>query len=181
MIPITALLKRRRITVRVDVPMCVMLDHAAMSHAPQRIEVTLETLFDSVNLAEKFCLRIAESSGFSEDDCYKIAMAVHEAVINALRYGNEEQRHKKITVIVEVDLEKFVIHIVDQGRGFSLADIPNPLTEENLLKTSGRGIFIMRAFMDEFDVRRSSEGGAEIVMAKRLPSSSKQPSTRRSI
>lgn len=148
-----------------------MLDHAAMPHTPQRIEVTLETRFDSVNLAEEFCLRLAESSGFSEDDRYKISMAVHEAVINALRYGNEEQRHKKITVVVEIDLEKFVIHIVDQGRGFNLADVPDPSAEENLLKSCGRGIFIMRAFMDEFDVRRSSEGGAEIVMAKRLPSS----------
>ncbi len=147
-----------------------MLPYAAMSHEPQRIEVTLETLFDSVNMAEDICLRIAESTGFSEDDCQKISMAVHEAVINAFRYGNEEQRHKKITMIVEVNSDKFVIHIVDQGRGFDLCDIPDPLAEENLLKTSGRGIFLMRAFMDEFDVRRSHEGGAEVVMAKRLPS-----------
>jgi len=152
-----------------------------MPHQPQRVEVTLETLFDSVNMAEDICLRIAESAGFSEDDCHKISMAVHEAVINAFRYGNEEQRHKKITVVVELDAEMFVIHVVDQGRGFNLADIPDPLAEENLLKPSGRGIFLMRAFMDEFDVRRSSEGGAEIVMAKRLPPSSKEASARGSI
>lgn len=145
--------------------------HSAMPHEPQRIEVKLETLFDSVNLAEDICQRIAQSAGFGEDDCYKISMAVHEAVINAVRYGNEEQRHKKITMIVEVDVEKLVVHIVDQGRGLNLADIPDPCSEENVLKTSGRGIFLMRTFMDEFDVRRSHEGGAEIVMAKRIRSS----------
>ena len=144
---------------------------SAMPQEPKRIEVKLETLFDSVNLAEDICQRIAQSAGFDEDDCYKISMSVHEAVINAVRYGNEEQRHKKITMIVEVGAEKLVVHIVDQGRGLNLADIPDPCADENVLKTSGRGIFIMRTFMDEFDVRRSHEGGAEIVMAKRIPSS----------
>jgi len=59
------------------------------------------------------------------------------------------------------------VHIVDQGRGFELCEVPDPLAEENLLKTSGRGIFLMRTFMDEFDVRRSTHGGAELVMAKK--------------
>jgi serine/threonine-protein kinase RsbW len=144
---------------------------SAMPQEPQRIEVKLETLFDSVNLAEDICQRIAQSAGFGDDDCYKISMAVHEAVINAVRYGNEEQRHKKITMIVEVGPEKLVVHIVDQCRGLNLADIPDPLADENVMKTSGRGIFLMRTFMDEFDVRRSNEGGAEIVMTKRIPSS----------
>ncbi len=157
-----------------------MLACVTMPPEPQRIEVTLETVFDSINMAEDICLRIAESKGFTDEDCQKISMAVHEGVINAFRYGNEEQRHKKIFLIVEVNIEKFVVHIADQGRGFNLADVPDPLAEENLSKSSGRGIFLMRAFMDEFDVRRSREGGAEIVMAKHLPSPSKRSSARSS-
>jgi serine/threonine-protein kinase RsbW len=58
---------------------------------------------------------------------------------------------------------------VDEGSGFKLADVPDPLAEENLLSTSGRGIFLMRAFMDEFDVVSGKTGGAEIVMSKKLP------------
>jgi serine/threonine-protein kinase RsbW len=61
------------------------------------------------------------------------------------------------------------IHVLDEGRGFNLADVPDPLAEENLLSTSGRGIFLMRAFMDEFDVLTGQNGGAEIVMSKKLP------------
>jgi serine/threonine-protein kinase RsbW len=140
----------------------------AMQNAANRIEVTMETLLDSVALAEGITERVARAAGFHDDDCLKIGMSVREGVINAFRYGNEEQRHKKIQLNFEVTEEKFVVHIVDQGRGFDPRQVPDPLAEENLLKTSGRGIFLMRTFMDEFEVRRTPQGGAELVMAKKL-------------
>jgi serine/threonine-protein kinase RsbW len=74
-----------------------------------------------------------------------------------------------VRLIFEVDDSRFVVRIHDEGCGFSLDDVPDPLAQENLMKTSGRGIFLMRAFMDELKVHRSSGGGAELVMAKRLP------------
>jgi serine/threonine-protein kinase RsbW len=138
-----------------------------MPDSANRIEVTMETLLDSVALAEGITERVARAAGFNDDDCLKIGMSVREGVINAFRYGNEEQRHKKIHLIFEVEEDRFVVHIVDQGRGFELCEVPDPLAEENLLKTSGRGIFLMRTFMDEFEVRRSTQGGAELVMAKK--------------
>lgn len=122
-----------------------------MSSDANRIEVVMETLLDSVSLAEGITERVARAAGFNDDDCLKIGMSVREGVINAFRYGNQEQRHKKIHLIFEVKEEKFVVHILDQGRGFDLRQVPDPLAEENLLKTSGRGIFLMRTFMDEFD------------------------------
>ena len=143
-----------------------------MPDSANRIEVTMETLLDSVALAEGITERVARAAGFNDDDCLKIGMSVREGVINAFRYGNREQRHKKIQLIFEVEDDKFVVHIVDQGRGFELCEVPDPLAEENLLKTSGRGIFLMRTFMDEFDVRRSTQGGAELVMAKKRARSS---------
>ena len=139
-----------------------------MPNAPNRIEVTLETLLDSVALAEGITERVARAAGFNDDDCLKIGMSVREGVVNAFRYGNEEQRHKKIQLKFEVTDAKFVVHIVDQGQGFDLRQVPDPLAEENLLKTSGRGIFLMRTFMDEFEVHRSPQGGAELIMAKKL-------------
>src|SRR6201998_3570990 len=139
-----------------------------MPNASNRIEVVMETLLDSVALAEGITERVARAAGFNDDDCLKIGMSVRKGVINAFRYGNEEQRHKKIRLNFEFTDGKFVVHIVDQGRGFDLRQVPDPLAEENLLKTSGRGIFLMRTFMDEFDVRRSAYGGAELVMSKKL-------------
>src|SRR5580698_8578874 len=102
-----------------------------MTHEPERIEVTLETLFESVDRAEEISLRAAQSCGFSEDDCQKICLAVREGVINAIRYGNRQQRDKKILLTCTLREDKFVVHILDQGCGFDLADIPDPLAEEN--------------------------------------------------
>ncbi len=136
----------------------------------KHLEITLETQVESVNLAEEMCLRLAEAAGFGEDDCYRIGMSVREGVINAFHYGNQERPDKKIYLAVDLTAEKMIIHVLDEGSGFVLSDIPDPLAEENLLSTSGRGIFLMRAFMDEFDVIHGRTGGAEIVMSKRLPS-----------
>jgi len=137
----------------------------------QRTDVTLESRLDSITLAESICVRVAKVAGFDEDDCYRISVAVRERVINAYRWGNEERSDKKIFMSFNVDEGKLIVRIADQGRGFDLADVPDPLADENLMKTSGRGILLMRAYMDEWDVGRSSEGGAELVMAKRLPNS----------
>jgi serine/threonine-protein kinase RsbW len=140
-----------------------------MALTTKHLEMTLETQVESVNLAEEMCLRVAEAAGFGEDDCYRIGMSVREGVINAFHYGNEERPEKRIHLAVDLTADKMIIHVVDEGIGFKLADVPDPLAEENLLSTSGRGIFLMRAFMDEFEVVPAKTGGAEIVMSKKLP------------
>jgi len=108
-----------------------------LSHPPdgrstsgtQRIEVTLESLLDSVGLAEEMCTRIAGVAGFDDDDCFKIGMSVREGVINAYNYGSRKQREKKIFLTFELTPEKLVIYIRDQGRGFRLEDVPDPLAD----------------------------------------------------
>jgi serine/threonine-protein kinase RsbW len=140
-----------------------------MADKTQRIEVTLETVLDSVDLAESIVMRIAEASGFSEEDIHKIGMAVREGVINAYNYGNQQDRGKKILLTVELEPHRMVVRVLDEGKGFELHEVPDPLAEENLLRTSGRGLFLMRAFMDDFRVARGPRGGAELVMIKKLP------------
>ncbi len=140
-----------------------------MAATNQRLEVTLETQLESVDLAESIVMRVAGAAGFSEDEIHKLGMAVREGVINAYNYGNCQDRRKKILLAVEFDPEKMVVHIVDEGCGFELSEVADPLAEENLLRTSGRGIFLMRAFMDELAVRRGPTGGADLVMSKKLP------------
>jgi len=140
-----------------------------MKQDTKHLAVTLETKVESVNLAEEMCLRVAEAAGFGEDECYRIGMSVREGVINAFHYGNQERPDKKIHLSVDLSPDKMTIHVTDEGAGFKLSDVPDPLAEENLLSTSGRGIFLMRAFMDEFNVVKGSTGGAEIIMSKKLP------------
>src|ERR1700689_5171577 len=140
-----------------------------MAANTQRIEVTLETLLESVDLAESITMRIAEAAGFPDEEIHKIGMAVREGVINAYNYGNQQDRQKKILMTVELAPDNMTVKVIDQGQGFELTEIPDPLAEENLLRTSGRGLFLMRAFMDEFKVERGPEGGAQLVMIKKLP------------
>jgi serine/threonine-protein kinase RsbW len=141
-----------------------------MAPDTKHLEVTLDTHVESVNLAEEMCLRVAEEAGFGEDDCYRIGMSVREGVINAFHYGNQEKPEKKIHLAVDITPEKLVIHVLDEGKGFNLGSVPDPLAQENLLSTSGRGIFLMRSFMDDFDVVPGRTGGAEVIMSKKLPS-----------
>jgi serine/threonine-protein kinase RsbW len=130
------------------------------------MEVVLETLIESIALAEEVGVRMAAAAGFGEDDQYKIGLALHEGVMNAFQYGNQQRRERKIHVIFELHEEKLVIHVVDQGAGFRLEDVPDPRDDENVLEDSGRGVLLMKAFMDEVDVLSSAAGGAEVVMAK---------------
>jgi serine/threonine-protein kinase RsbW len=140
-----------------------------MTAKTQRIEITLETLLESVDLAESIVMRVAEAAGFEEEDIHKMGMAVREGVINAYNYGNQQIRDKKIFLTVELEPDKMIVRVLDQGKGFELTEVPDPLAEENLLRTSGRGLFLMRAFMDEFNVHTAPGGGAELVMVKKLP------------
>jgi len=140
-----------------------------MTPEAKHLEVVLETNVESVNLAEEMCLRVAEAVGFNEDECYRIGMSVREGVINAFHYGNQERPDKKIHLAVDLTTDRMIIHVMDEGKGFRLEDVPDPLAEENLLSTSGRGIFLMRTFMDEFSVVPGRTGGAELIMSKRIP------------
>ena len=135
----------------------------------QRLEVTLQTLLDSIDLAENIVIGVAKAAGFGQEDIHKIGMAVREGVVNAYNYGNQQDQAKKILIAVEFDPGKMTIRILDEGPGFDLTEVPDCLAEENLLRTSGRGLFLMRAFMDDFTVQRNPAGGAELVMVKNLP------------
>jgi serine/threonine-protein kinase RsbW len=134
-----------------------------------RLEVTLQTLLESVDLAENIVVGVAEAAGFGGEDVHKIGMAVREGVVNAYNYGNQQDQSKKISITVEFAPEKMVIRILDEGPGFELNEVPDCLAEENLMRASGRGLFLMRAFMDDFQVHRNPAGGAELVMVKNLP------------
>jgi serine/threonine-protein kinase RsbW len=142
-----------------------------MASGEKALEITLETTLGSIDLSEEIARRIAGAVGFDDENCHKIAMSVRESVVNAYQYGNRMQREKKIVLTFVFEPERLVIHVLDEGPGFELAEIADPLAEENLLRTCGRGIFLMKAFMDEVAVQRGQRGGAELILAKRYRNS----------
>ena len=140
------------------------------SGATESVDRLLESKLDSVDEAEELVLQMAEKAGFDEDDLHKIAMSVRESMVNAVVHGNRYNAHKKVHVTVVSAPGRLEIRIVDQGEGFELTEIPDPLEEENLLRNSGRGIFLMKAFMDEVQVRRAEPAGTEVTLGKYLVS-----------
>jgi len=133
----------------------------------QTVSYTLDSTLETVDHAEEKATRIATELGFPEDEVMQISMAVREGAVNAVLHGNAYAPDKKVTLAFERTPEDLVITIRDQGKGIDLNGIPNPLAPENLLKTSGRGIFLMRSFMDVVEIR-PSQTGTEIKLIKHV-------------
>jgi serine/threonine-protein kinase RsbW len=132
-----------------------------------KVSYILDSTLASVNKAEAAARTIALRSGFDEEDSERISMAVREATVNAVLHGNEYDPYKHVTVLFEAVPERFTVWVRDEGGGVDAADIPDPLAPEDLLKESGRGIFLIRAFMDEVRVR-NIDPGTEITMIKHV-------------
>ena len=138
-----------------------------MAMTGHRVSYTLDSSLETIDSAEEKATRIATELGFAEDEVMQISMAVREGAVNAVLHGNAYAPDKKVTLAFEHDDKEFVITIQDQGKGMDLSKIPDPLAPENLLKTSGRGIFLMRSFMDVVEIR-PTQTGTELKLIKHV-------------
>jgi serine/threonine-protein kinase RsbW len=128
---------------------------------------------ESVDEAESSIMEAAIAAGFDEDEQHRIGMALRECMVNAVVHGNRYNRNKIVHVSVLRSREQFTIQITDQGEGFEVQEVPDPLDETNLLRHSGRGLFLMGAFMDDVKVRKldpsAGQGsGTEVTLVKNV-------------
>ena len=145
-----------------------MPDHVRQT--PEAVERLLESTLESVDSAEELALGMATRAGIDEDELMKIGMAVRESMANAVVHGNRYNANKKVRFSVAAGPDCFTIQIADEGEGFDFTALPDPLAPENLMKTSGRGIFLMRSLMDDFQIRQLESGGIEVTLIKNLVS-----------
>jgi serine/threonine-protein kinase RsbW len=129
-----------------------------------RIPSRIEAVEEAAAVVSEFLSR----AGVSDDALFGIEMAVREAVTNAVTHGNKLDETKFVEVGLKSFPDSFEITVHDQGAGFDPSDIPDPTKEENILKTSGRGIFFMRNFMDEVEWSIDPKGGTTVRMSKKL-------------
>ncbi len=127
---------------------------------------SLPSTLDSVDKAEELALQEAERFGMSEDDREQFGMAVRECMVNAVVHGNRYSSNKVVHLKVERTEEQLAVTIGDEGSGFDFASLPDPLAPENLMRQSGRGLLLIRAFVDEFDLHARPGGGTEVRMVK---------------
>jgi len=136
------------------------------------VDQLLDSTLDSVDIAEEAVLKEAEELGFEEDDLHKIGMSVRECMVNAVVHGNRYNARKKVHVMIQRTADRLAVVIQDEGDGFDMADLPDPLANENLLRHSGRGLLLIQAFMDEFTIRPREPKGTEVKMVKILAKAS---------
>ena len=131
--------------------------------------------FEDIELVQIVIAESLTRLRLDDDESEDIALAVREAVANAIKHGNRENPDKRVEVEVRLDGVEIEIRVTDEGRGFNPAGIRDPRETENLLRPDGRGILFMREFMDDIDYTFLDEGGTVVTLRKRLVSCSSEP------
>ena len=140
------------------------------SNAPQIVRLEFTSAFEMLDFVQVVSDHLSNAVGLDEDAMHWVSVAIRESVINAIKHGNRNDSSKHVFVEFETattDVPQLAIRVRDQGEGFDPEQVADPLDTDNLLKSSGRGIFLIRNFMDDVQLQRAPEGGMEIRMVKK--------------
>ncbi len=135
------------------------------------VRLEFSSVFEMVDFVQVVSDHVSHSVGLDEDAAHWVSVAIRESVINAIKHGNRNDARKRVFVEFETTtngVPELAIRVRDQGEGFDPGQLADPLAPENLLKSSGRGIFLIRNFMDDVQLHRVPDGGMEIRMVKRV-------------
>ena len=128
-------------------------------------EFDLPSALESVAVIERAVEEMANRLGLDEDDASNVAMVTREAAINACKHGNKFAEDKRVKATLDRTADTLKICISDQGEGLNPDSLPDPLDPANLLRSSGRGVFLMRAIMDEVHFRQL-QPGTQVTLIK---------------
>jgi len=146
------------------------------------IRLEFSSAFEMLDFVQVVSDHLARGVGLDDDALHWVSVAIRESVINAIKHGNRNDATKHVFVefetVVHAHVPELAIRVRDEGEGFDPETLKNPLDPENLLKSSGRGIFLIRNFMDDVQLQRAPEGGMEIRMVKRAQPSATDDSAR---
>jgi serine/threonine-protein kinase RsbW len=139
----------------------------------QDVHLEIHSTIEALDRVQEVAESVTRLLGFDEETVHWTAMAVRESVINAITHGNQSDPAKLVFIDFSATPASqpadLVVRVRDQGKGFDPRLLDNPLEPENILKASGRGIFLIRQFMDDVSVEPAHEGGMEVRMRKHLP------------
>ena len=135
--------------------------------SPTSVKLVLSSEVRLIDLIHMAAEKVAQLAGFDEDDALNIGLAVREGAINAVVHGNGSDPSLEVNITLTANDEGFSAHITDEGEGFDPDAAPDPTEEDNLLATSGRGLLLMRAFVDDIVYSRRESRGMEVTLTKR--------------
>jgi serine/threonine-protein kinase RsbW len=131
------------------------------------VTLTCNTDLRFIDLIQVVGAEFLKHLSFTQEDGEQLWLAIQEGIANAMRHGNKLDQTKPVRVTFIPKSDRFEIQISDQGKGIDLDTIPNPNLPENLMKPGGRGVFFMKAVMDEVRLDRSPEGSTLVLIKGR--------------
>lgn len=138
--------------------------------SPGPIVLWLSSRYENIELALAALAHVCRHRGIAEDTEHWMGLALREAVANAIKHGNRQDPTKKVYLSFGGHDGEITVEVADEGEGFDPQRVADPLAEANQLKTSGRGIFYMKTFMDDVAFSKGASGGTVLRMRKRLAS-----------
>lgn len=137
-----------------------------MAHEAQ---LQLLSRYENIELVEKVLSELCGTAHVNDEVTYWVGMAMREALANAIKHGNKLNPEKRVYVEITVEPEeRLEIVVEDEGEGFEPDRVADPTVPTNLLRSSGRGVFYMRQFMDDVVFTPGERGGTRIRLGKRL-------------
>src|SRR5262245_44094366 len=130
-------------------------------------ELTVPSRMEELTAVQRLVEQAIRAFGVDPELAHRIELAVNESAINAIQHGNRLDPSKTVFLRISSDDDMIEVVVEDQGGGFDLDEVPDPTEDENLLKPCGRGILIIRSFMDLVEVTRRKGGGSRLRMIKR--------------
>ncbi|PYS52896.1 MAG: ATP-binding protein [Acidobacteria bacterium] len=136
--------------------------------APKSFELTIPSRLDEMVTVHALVGEAIKEYKLADELAHWIELTISESMINAIQHGNKSDPTKEASLKITSDGEMIEIIVEDEGRGFTLEKVADPTDGANLLKPSGRGILIIRSFMDEVILSEREGGGSRLRMIKKL-------------
>ena len=134
-----------------------------MSATPQPTELTIPSDLGEARRVQEMIEEALHTCAYTEHDIFAIKLALEEALVNAIKHGNQMDPDKRVFVVYQVTPERFDVRITDEGEGFNPEDVPDPTDERYIDRPCGRGLLLMRGFMTEVEYH---DKGNVVRMAK---------------
>lgn len=132
------------------------------------VKLTIPSEIRLVDFVHAAAEKLAEIAGFTSEDGLDLGLAVRETVINAIRHGNAEDPDTRVHVVLSVEEDGVRASVRDEGNGFDPSSSPDPTSPDNRLRTSGRGLLLIRAFVDDVRFSYRKDRGLTVTLYKRL-------------
>jgi serine/threonine-protein kinase RsbW len=143
-----------------------------MEARPKTVRIDFESRMEILEAVQSFVDRLGAVGGLDEDGVHDLSVSVRECVVNALKHGNKLDPKKRVSLAFGLGEGAIEVWIQDEGEGFDPDAVPDATAPENILNAAGRGLFFMRAFMNEVEYIFPPEGGTVVRLLKKTEKAS---------